>query len=390
MPIPLDNPEARKLIPVVTDKMFWCARQKTAIGFGWTILSVILLMIFLQSGLARKLSNFAENKSSALINQVFIFTGLWGLAVYIITLPISYFTDFVFSHHYGLSSQPFIGWMLDSLKAFTMGIAIEVPLWTLLLFLIRKYPKSWPQMQALASIPIMLFMTFISPILLAPVFNNFVLMKPSLLQSEIKNLATRAGIPNAPIYIVDKSKQTNTVNAYVTGIGLSHRIVIWDTTLKKLPQEQVLCVVAHELGHYALHHVLIAVGLGILFSLFTIPVNIYFTPLVYKYLPAKWGIKRIQDLSTIAIFFFVTNCGEFWLDPVMNSYSRIKEREADLYGLKLHRDPMNFARTYAFLATENLAEPCPPKLLEIWLYSHPPLATRIKYITEDAKSQTRI
>jgi len=387
--IPLDNPEARKLIPVITDKMFWCDRQGTAISFGWTILGTILLMTFLQTGLASKLCKFAESKTSILILQVLIYTTVWSLAIDIITFPLSYLSGFVFSHYYGLSAQSFGDWMLDFLKNFAMGTAIKVPMWTLLLFLVRKFPKHWPQLQVATGIPIMLFMTFISPILLAPVFNEFVLMKPSPMRTEIQKLAAKAGIPDAPVFVVNKSKKTNTINAYVTGLGSSQRIVIWDTTLKKLPQEQVLCVVAHELGHYALHHVLIAVGLGILFSLYTIPVNIYFTPLLFKYMPKKWGIKRIQDLSTIAIFIYVSHCGEFWLDPIYNTYSRMKERDADLYGLSLRHDPMNFARAYAFLATENLADPCPPKLFEIWLDSHPPLATRIKYVTEGINSDQK-
>lgn len=382
VPIPLDNPEARKLIPVITEKMFWSDRQETAIRFCWTIVSTILLMAFLQSGLSARLRDFAESKTSNLLFQVFIYASIWTLGADIITFPFAYFGDFVFSHYYELSSQLFSDWLIDMLKRFLMTIVLEVPKYTLILFVIRKFPKHWPQMQVVFGIPIMLFITFISPILIAPVYNDFVLMKPSPLRTEIKELAAKAGIPEAPVYVVNKSKSTNTVNAYVSGIGLSERIVIWDTTLQKLPKEQVLCVVAHELGHYALHHVLIALGLGILFSLYTIPVNLYFTPLLFKYIPKKWGIKRIQDVTTIAIFVYVSHCGEFWLEPIHNTWSRVLERDADLYGLKIHHDPMNFARAYAFLATENLADPCPPKLFEIWLCSHPPLEKRIKYVTE--------
>lgn len=381
-PIPLNNPEARKLIPVVTDKMFWCDRQETAIGFSWTIINTIILMTFLQSGLAFKLSKFAESKTSNLILQVLIFTGIWVVAIEVLTFPMSYLSGFVFSHYYALSSQSFGDWLVDYLKSLVMQIALEVPMWALLLFFIRKFPTKWPYLQVMAGIPIMLFMTFISPILLAPVFNQFTLMQPSPLCTDIKKLAAKAGIPDAPIFVVDKSKQTNTINAYVSGLGSSQRIVIWDTTLKKLPNEQILCVVAHELGHYALNHVLMACSLAILAGLWTIPVNLFLTPVLFKNMPKKWGNRQIQDLSSIAIFIYVSHCGGFWLAPLESTYSRIKERDADMYGLKIHHDPKNFARTYAFLATENLSEPCPPKLFEIWLYSHPPLATRIKYVMD--------
>jgi Zn-dependent protease with chaperone function len=140
--------------------------------------------------------------------------------------------------------------------------------------------------------------------------------------------------------------------------------------------------VAHELGHYALHHILIGCGIGVLFIIWSIPVNLFFTPLFFKYLPEKWKIKKVQDLAAITMFVYISHCTGFFMEPFGNFYTRGIEKDADMYGLKLHHDPINFARTYAFLSNENLSDPCPPKLLEIWLFSHPPLATRIKYVTE--------
>jgi len=385
--IPLDNIEARKLIPIVTEKTMQHSRWSIAIGFLWTIISTVLILTFLQYGLAKRLSDFSESKTSNLLLQVTLYSIILSLVIEIITLPLSYLTGFVFDHHFGLSSEPLSQWLLDTLKGFALGSVVEIPLWTLLLFLVRKFPKGWPYIQAATALPIMLFMTFISPILFEPVFNKIQLMEASPLRDDIKKLAAKAGLPNAPVFVSDKSKQTNTINAYVTGIGLSERIVIWDTTLKKMPKEQTLCVVAHELGHYALHHILIGCGIGILFIIWSIPVNLYFTPLFFKYLPEKWKIKKVQDLAAITMFVYVSHCAGFFMEPFGNFYSRSIEKDADMYGLKLHHDPINFARTYAFLSNENLSDPCPPKLLEVWLFSHPPLATRIKYVTEpDAKN----
>lgn len=342
------------------------------------------MLTLLQCGAASKLRDFCEGKTTNFILQVVLFTVIFSGIIEIITFPLSYFGGFVFDHHFGLSSQSFVDWLLDKAKSFAVRSAMEIPTWVILLFLIRKFPKKWPYAQAAVALPISLFMTFISPVAIDPIFNKIQLMEPSPFRTEIRNLAAKAGLPDAPIFISDKSKQTNTMNAYVTGIGPSARIVIWDTTLNKMKQEQVLCVVAHELGHYALNHTLLYFGIEVLLIIWSIPVNLYFSPIFFRYVPKSWGVRDIQDLAAVIMFMYVSHCAFFFIEPAQSFYSRNIEREADFYGLKIHHDPINFARAFAFLSKENLADPFPPKLFEYWFCSHPPLGKRIQYMTEEA------
>ena len=117
--------------------------------------------------------------------------------------------------------------------------------------------------------------TFISPILLEPVLNDFTVMQDGALKTRIKELAGKAGAPDAPIYVADKSKQTNKLNAYVSGLGGSTHVVIWDTTLKNLPDDQILSIVGHELGHYYLHHVYMDFFISVGINILLVPFNMY-------------------------------------------------------------------------------------------------------------------
>lgn len=387
--VQFSNPEAQKLVPALTEKMWQCSRWGIAISFLWSIVGTTIMMTFLQLGFASRLRDFCERKTPFMFLQVTLFTLVFSGAIQLLTLPLSYFTDFVFEHHFGLSSQPIADWLRDLIKGFLVGVVLEIPLWALLLFLVRKFPRKWPYLQAALTVPITVFMTFISPVVFEPIFNKIELMQPSPFRDEIRTLATKAGLQDAPIFVSDKSKQTNTMNAYVSGIGPTARIVIWDTTLKSMKPEQVLCVVAHEFGHYALHHTLIYFGIGLLFTLWSIPINLFLTPLFFKYIPEKWGVRNVQDLAAITMFMYVSHCAGFFMEPAQNFYHRMIERDADFYGLKIHHDPLNFARAFAFLSEKDLADPFPPKLFELWLCSHPPLGKRIEYMTEEfTKSST--
>ncbi len=151
-------------------------------------------------------------------------------------------------------------------------------------------------------------------------------------------LAAKAGVPNVPIFIADKSKQTKTFNASVSGIGGSARIVIWDTAAGNLPDDQILAIVGHELGHYCLHHeytnYLIAVGINFLL----IPINLFFLEPFAARLPKQWQVRDIRDFAFIpAIALFSSIC--FMLAaPIFNGWSRMQEHQADAFSKRITGD----------------------------------------------------
>jgi STE24 endopeptidase len=220
---------------------------------------------------------------------------------------------------------------------------------------------------------------FVEPLIIEPMFNKFTPMAPSSLRDDIAGIAAKAGINDAPIFVVDKSKQTKTINAYVTGIGSSARIVLWDNTIKRLPQDQIRAVVAHEAGHYALGHIfwgfLVASG-GIFVVLLAVE---RCQNLIIAKLPSRWQVTSMTDLTAIPVAFLAIFLGSFLVSPLDNAISRLMEHQADAFGLQLTGDGPAMARAFVSLSEQNLSNPDPPALVKLWLFSHPTLKERIEF-----------
>ncbi len=376
--VPITNLTVLQYIPTVSDKVIQNSRWGLACDFAWTIGDIAFFAAFIQTGWAWRLRDLVQRIHSNLLVQVTLFTLIYSTVQIAIFFPLTYLTQFWMSHHFGLSSQSLQAWLADGGKAALLSIILESLNWFLFFFIVIKFPKRWPAIFAAVSIPIMLFMTFINPLVFEPIFNKFEPMAPSKLQRDIQNLAQKSGIPQARILVSDQSKRTNTTNAYVNGIGSSARIVLWDTIIAKMPPEQVLCVVAHEIGHYKHNHVLWGCLIGTICILLTIPINNYLTPLFFKYCPDSWRVKSVSDIAAIPILLIYSSCFGFWQEPLFNWYSREIEHDADMFEFRVHADRVNSAKSLAFLAQENLSEPSPPPLIKYWVYSHPSLADRIE------------
>lgn len=376
--VPITNPTVLQYIPDVSDKMIQHARWSIASGFIWSIFNIAFFAVFLQLGWSAKLRDFVQERSTNLLVQITLFTLIYSSAQIVIESPLMYFTGYWMSHYFGLSSQSALDWLLDIGKSFTLGTVLEAFSWSVFFLLVLRAPKRWPVILFLVSVPITLFMTYIDPLVFEPIFNKFEPMAPSQLQRDIKDLAVKAGIPEATILISDQHKRTNAINAYVNGIGSSARIVLWDTIVAKMPPEQILCVVAHEIGHYKYNHVLMGCALAIFCTFLTIPINYIITPRFFEFAPKSWQVNHVGDLAAIPVILLCSACFGFLDTPVSNFLCRHIEHDADMFAIHTHGDRINCAKAFASLAKEDLAEPNPPALISFWTYSHPPLAERIE------------
>ena len=223
------------------------------------------------------------------------------------------------------------------------------------------------------------FGIFLAPLVVDPLFNKFTPMPPSPLRTQIQALAAKAGIPDAPIYVVDKSKQTETTNAYVTGIGASARIVIWDTTLKRMPPDQVVAVVGHEMGHYVLKHLYLGFAEAVLGLLVALPlVQVLVQRLIARCGP-RWRLRGLTDPAAVPAFLLVLGVLTFLAEPITSACSRQIEHAADAYGIAITQDRVAAARAFVSLSEQNLSDPDPPALIRFWLFSHPPLRERLEF-----------
>jgi len=298
---------------------------------------------------------------------------------FLIDLPLAYYSDYVRPHAYELSNQTLGKWLGDGLKGLAVGMVVSalfawVPFW-----LLRKSPKRWWLWTAALSVPFVALMVLVTPIWIDPLFNEFGPMQDKALEADILSLAERAGISGGRVYEVDKSVDTEAVNAYVTGIGDTQRIVLWDTILAKLSREQLLFVMAHEMGHYVLGHVpktLVVVPLLVLAGLWLI--HRTSGALLARY-GKRFGFTELSDVAAAPWLILLFGLFMFAISPLFLAYSRSMEHESDRFGLELTRDNRAAAEAFVRLQEENLGNPRPGLLYKLWRSSHPPLGERIDF-----------
>ena len=195
-------------------------------------------------------------------------------------------------------------------------------LWIPYLIMIKS-PKTWWLQIGLLIIPVMIFMVFISPMVIDPIFNKYTSIEDEKLGQEISRLLEKANISDANIYMVDKSKDTKTMNAYMTGISKSKRIVLWDTTINNLEEREVLSITAHEIGHYVRGHIWKNIIIGSIGTLLMMYLIYLTSNWILDYSYGSFGFKNIFNYASIPLFILVINLYTFLGNPIMNYISRI-------------------------------------------------------------------
>jgi len=363
------------------------ARRGYTLYFVSVFWEIALLLFALWTGLAAKLRDFAVRRTENRFLQGLIFIPLLLFCIDILELPLSMYWHSV-SLRYQQSVQHWGSWFGDWAKEQLILLIILLALFQILFLAIRRSPRRWWFYFWLAALPILFFVFYISPWLINPLFNKFEPLSkqhPKLVAS-IEEVAERAGlhIPPERIFLMVASEKTNEINAYVTGFGASKRIVVWDTTIKKMAPGEALFIVGHEIGHYVLGHV----RDGMLFFAMTFFCALYLAYRVFHWLLDRWGprwkIYGPQDWAALAVILFVLQALMFIFDPVGNTFSRWQEHQADVYGVEvIHGIVPNSseaaAHAFQVLGEIDLADPNPPPFIKFWLYSHPPLADRLVF-----------
>jgi Zn-dependent protease with chaperone function len=308
-----------------------------------------------------------------------LYAFLFIVTTALLTLPFEYYQDFVREHAYGLSNQSVGKWLGDWLKGVGLsGLGLALVLWIPYL-LLRRSPKRWWLYAGLAALPIATFVLVVTPVWVDPLFNDFGPLKDRAMEHRILGLAERAGISGSKVFEVNKSVDTKTVNAYVTGVGATKRIVLWDTILAKLEPDQVEFVVAHELGHFVLHHVLawiLAVTILAILSLYV--VHRAARGVIARF-SRRFGFDRLSDIASLPLLMLLGTGVSFVATPLLLAFSRYQEHAADRFAIELTRNNRAAATTFVRLQEENLSVPRPGALYILWRGSHPSLGDRIDF-----------
>ena len=341
-----------------------------------------LLLMF--TGLSGRFRDIAVGLGHRRYVRVLVFFSLYALAMFVLGLPLAWYEEFALEHQYGLSTQTFGGWMMDSVKGLVTSIVsvAVIPLLALTWRVIEGSPRRWWLWIAAGTLPVALAAMLLEPIVLDPLFNKFQPLQDASLRTEILELARRAGIPARHVYEVDMSSRTRKLNAYVNGFGASQRVVLWDTMLRRMTHDEILFVSGHEMGHYVLGHAWKTLLLmsGGAFLAFWLCARL--TEGWLAVFGRHWGVGGVGDLAAMPVLALSLTIVTLLVMPGLNAMSRRAEHESDIYGIEITRNNDAAARAFLKLAQDNRADPDPPLLVRVLLYDHPPLADRIRFALE--------
>jgi len=291
-----------------------------------------------------------------------------------VDLPLSLYRTFVIEQRYGFNRMSVRLFLVDLAKQALLAAALGIPLLLLVLWLMQKMGALWWFYVWLAWMGFNLLVLLLFPSFIAPLFNRFTKLEDASLAGRIESLLKRCGFRASGLYVMDGSKRSSHGNAYFTGFGAAKRIVFFDTLLSRLAPPEVEAVLAHELGHYRLHHVwkrialLFAVSLGFLWLLG----QIIDEPWFYQGL----GVSQPSTAAALLLFMLTVPVFTFFLHPVSSLYSRRHEFEADAYAAR-HADSSQLVRALVKLYQDNAATLTPDPVHSAFYDSHPPAAVRI-------------
>ncbi len=370
------------VVPAATDVALRYHRTGNVVWAVETGLGLLLPALLLFTGLSSRIRTLAQRVGGRWLVTLAVYALLFTLVTAVLTLPLSYYTGFLRQHEYGLSNQSQAEWMQDWLKGVAIsGLGLSLVLWIPYL-LLRRSPRRWWLYAGLASLPIAALVLVITPIWVDPLFNRYGSLKDQTLEFRILELAGRAGIEGGRVYEVDKSADTKTVNAYVTGVGRTKRIVLWDTLIDKLEPEQVFFVTAHEMGHFVLRHTLAVILVtAVLTTLSLYTVHRVAGKLIARWSRA-WGFTSLSDVASFPLLLLLGGMVILAVTPLVLAFSRYQEREADRFAIEITQDNRAAASTFVRLQEENLSVPRPSRLYQLWRGSHPSLQSRVDFANQ--------
>jgi STE24 endopeptidase len=352
-----------------------------------TVYSFAILWALLHFKVGVRIRDAAERASQKFFIRAVIVLPLILLAIQISRLPLSIFWHRL-SLSYGLSVQRWGSWFADWCK----GAAIEIIVGTFIClgvyWLMRRSLRLWWLWIWIISIPLTVFAIWIVPILLDPVFNKFQPLEQtnSQLVQQLSRVAERGGlhIPPSRMFEMKASEKVTTYNAYVTGVGSSKRIVVWDTTEREMSTPETLFIFGHEMGHYVLDHIWKGIAISTLLTIIGILLARALALWSLRQRGERWAVRGIDDVAGLPLLLLIVSVITFASMPIDSAISRYFEHQADVYGLEVTHNinansPEVAASSFQKLGEKSLDYPYPNSFYVFWTYSHPTISDRLKF-----------
>ena len=341
-----------------------------------TIVLKSLFLFIIISGILPWLADNLADTNFLLAGLVFF--AVIGLIEMLADVPFDYYHSFVIEDRYGFNTKTIKIWISDLIKSLLVIIVLGGFLLSALLLMLKYAGMNWWVWAWVIFLCFQLLMSVLYPTVIAPLFNKFTPLEENSLKADIEQLAKKEGIEIEGIYQMDATRRTRHTNAYFSGLGKAKRIVLFDSLIQSHSQEEVLSILAHEIGHLKKNHIKKQLVISSIVSLFLFYVasELITCHVMYE----SFGFSNTPYYVGLFLVGILWGPVSFFLSPLGMAISRKFEREADLYSIEITKRAKPLAAALKKMAKKNLSNLKPHPLYVFFNYSHPPLLERIEYL----------
>lgn len=333
------------------------------------IYGLAVAWLLLGTRLSARMRDLSEKVGRWRWLHTFIYSLQYVVIGTLLSFPLTVYQGFVREHKYDLATQTFGAWMGDQFTALLVDALLLGIVLTLIYAVIRKAKNTWWIWGTGVSVAFLFFVSFIAPVYIAPLFNDYKTLEEGPLRTSIMSMAHANGIPGDDVYWFDASRQTTRISANVSGAFGTTRISLNDNLLKRTSTEEIEAVMGHEMGHYVLNHgTKLTINFGLVLAFGFAFVAWGFNGAVRRW-GGNWGIRDVGDTAGLPLFGALLSVYFFVVTPVTNSIIRVHEAEADNYGINVSGQPDGFARSAMRLSEYRKISPGP--LERFVFYDHP-------------------
>jgi len=359
-----DSPEARRYNRIKR----WLGIADFVVGFG-------LLIVLLVTGLTGNLRDLAYQLGRQYYTvSLILYVVMLMLLTKVIGIGLEYY-GFRLEHNYRLSNQKLTGWLWDQVKGFLVSVILASIVAVILYSILRQYAQHWWLLSWAVFLGLFVLMAQIAPVVLFPIFYKFEPLQNDDLKARLVRLSEKAGTRVRGVYKWKLSEKSNKANAALTGLGATRRIILADTLLDNYSPEEIEAVLAHELGHHVHRHILKSIGVQAVVTL----VGFWAANQVLHFAVERMHMfEQLSDFANMPLLILVATLMSLLLMPALNAYSRFNERQADRYAFRSISTVSPFISSMNKLASQNLAERTPSKLVEWLFHSHPSISRRVQ------------
>ena len=349
------------------------------VGLVESLFSSLLLLLFLFGGWLAWYDDLILGVTTSFVGQGCLFVLGLLLAQTLIDMPFSLYRTFVIEERFQFNTSTPKLWFTDLLKSFAVGVILLSLLTAGSLALVQASPKLWWLWVWGLFALVTLLLMYLSPVLIEPLFFKFQPLQDQALAERVKDVMKQAGLQVERVQQVDASRRSKHSNAYFTGIGRVKRIVLFDTLLEQMSDDEILGVLAHEAGHWKLGHIWKRLLSMELVSL--VVCWLFWLVLSWEGLSGWFGLGELSFLGKVLLVGFLASLVSFPLTPISSLRSRRHEWQADQFACNLTGEPESLASALVKLCKENLSNLHPHPFYAWFYYSHPPVVERIASLT---------